>query len=526
MDNDFEYDYIIIGSGFGGAVSALRLSEKGYKVLVVEQGKWFNDNELPKTNWEFRKWLWFPKLRFFGIQNIAFYKHATILNGIGVGGGSLVYANTLPKPKTPFFNHGSWAKLADWETDLAPFYEKAWKMLGATENTYLGESDKQFQKLAKEIGKENCFETTKVSVYFGEKDKTVADPYFNGEGPDRTGCVLCGACMTGCRNNAKNTLDKNYLYLAQKKGAKIISKHKVFDVQPINSKDGATGYVVKFKKTAALFGKTQSVKAKGVVFSGGVLGTIPLLLKLKKSSLPNLSPRLGEMVRTNNEALIMNVSLDKDKDMSDGIAIGSIIELDENSHIEPVRYGNGSGFWRVTAFPMVSEKNWFKRMFKLIILPLTDPIKWIKVLFVKDFAKSTSIILFMQHLDSTLKFKKGLFGMKSKMDKGMPPSAFIPEAHEIAKKYSKQINGKSVVLSLETVLGTPSTAHILGGAVMGEDAEHGVIDKNNKVFAYENIFVCDGSFISANPGVNPALSITAITERAMSLIPEKNNKTL
>lgn len=227
------------------------------------------------------------------------------------------------------------------------------------------------------------------------------------------------------------------------------------------------------------------------------------------------------MVRTNNEALIMNVSLDKEKDMSDGIAIGSIVELDDNSHIEPVRYGNGSGFWRLSTFPMISEKNWFKRMFKLLILPLTDPIKWFKVFFVNDFAKSTSIILFMQHLDSTLKFKKGLFGMKSKLDKGEPPSAFIPEAHKIAKKYSEQINGKSLVLSLETILGTPSTAHILGGAVMGKDKEHGVIDKNNKVFSYQNMYVCDGSFISANPGVNPALSITAIAERAMSKIPEK-----
>ncbi|MEN8122006.1 MAG: GMC oxidoreductase [Bacteroidota bacterium] len=521
MNKEFDYDYIIIGSGFGGAVSALRLTEKGYKVLVIEKGKWFGDDDLPKTNWNLRKWLWFPSLRFFGIQNIAFFKHATILNGIGVGGGSLVYANTLPKPKTPFYNHGSWAKLTDWETELAPFYETAWKMLGATGNQYLGESDKQFQKLAKDIGKEKSFEPTKVSVYFGEKDKTVADPYFNGEGPDRTGCVLCGSCMTGCRHNAKNTLDKNYLYLAQKKGAKIIAEHNVYDVQAINTNDLSEGYIVKFKKTGTLFGKKQSIKTKGVIFSGGVLGTIPLLLKFKKSSLPNLSPRVGEMVRTNNEALIMNVSLDKDKDMSDGIAIGSIIDLDDNSHIEPVRYGNGSGFWRALAFPMVSEKNWFKRMIKLFILPFTDPIKWLKVLFVKDFAKSTSIILFMQHLDSTLKFKKGIFGMKSKLDKGEPPSAFISEAHEIAKKYSKQINAKSVVLSLETVVGTPSTAHILGGAVMGNDAEHGVIDKDNRIFGYENLYVCDGSFISANPGVNPALSITAITERAMSKIPKK-----
>jgi len=516
-----KYDYIIIGSGFGGSVSALRLAEKGYKVLVIEKGKSYKDDEFGKTNWNLKKWLWLPKLGFYGIQALSVFRHISVVHGVGVGGGSLVYANTLPKPSKPFFNNGSWADLADWQSELDPFYDKAWKMLGATVNPYLGQADKDFKELATKIGKPEAFRPTTVAVYFGEKDVTVPDPYFDGKGPDRTGCIHCGQCMTGCRHNAKNTLDKNYLYLAQQLGVEILAENKVYDVKPIGSSDGSDGYEVSFKKIIGLFGKKQTVTAKNVIFSGGVLGTLPLLLKLKETSLPNLSPRVGERMLTNNEALIMSVSLDKDRDMSDGVAIGSIIDLDKNSHIEPTRYGNGSGFWRTTILPMVNEKIWWKRMLKLLVLPFTDPIKWLKVYFVRDFGKKTTVILFMQHLDSTLRITKSWFGLKTKLDSGNPPSAFIPEAHEISDKYNEIVKGKSVVMGLETLVGTPSTAHILGGAVMGKNAEEGVINSENKIFGYKNMMICDGSMISANPGVNPALSITAITERAMSKIPKK-----
>lgn len=517
-----EYDYIIIGSGFGGSVSALRLSEKGYKVLVIEKGKWFTDNDFPKTNWNLRKWLWLPALRFYGIQKISFFKHISAMSGTGVGGGSLVYANTLPKPKKPFFNHGSWAKLNDWEKELEHHYETAWKMLGATQNPYPGESDLAFKQLAKEIGKEDKFRTVNVAVYFGEKDVTVKDPYFNGKGPTRTGCIQCGACMTGCRHNAKNTLDKNYLLLAQQLGAEIIAEHEVTDVIPLDGKNGASGYNIVFRQSTKLFKNKQNIKSKGIVFSGGVLGTVPLLLKQKKKNLPNLSDKTGDNIRTNNEALILTVTSDKTKNMSDGIAIGSIIELDKNSNAEPVRYGNGSGFWRLLVMPMVSERNFFIRILKLLIIPFTAPIKWLKIFFAPDFGKQTSVILFMQHIDSTLKLRKKLFGIGTKAEEGKRPTAFIPEAHKFAHKYAKIINGKPTVMLTETLTGIPSTAHILGGAVMGKDKTEGVIDKNNKVFGYENMFVCDGSMISANPGVNPSLSITAISERAMSLIADNN----
>jgi cholesterol oxidase len=518
-----KYDFIIIGSGFGGSVSALRLTQKGYRVLVIEKGSWFKQGDFAKSNWNLKKWLWLPKLNFFGIQKISFFRHVSVLSGVGVGGGSLVYANTLPKPKKPFFHQGSWAGLADWEKELEPFYDEAWRMLGAAENPYFGENDLAFKELAKEIGKEDKFKTVRAAVYFGEKDVTVPDPYFNGEGPDRTGCIFCGSCMTGCRHNAKNTLDKNYLYLAQKLGAEIIAGVEVTDIIDTGNSGGKMGYQIKGKVLGRASGGAKVLEANsdGIILSGGVLGTIPLLLKQKEKNLPALSDRLGEMVRTNNEALIMTTSIDKNRDMSDGIAIGSILETDENTHIEPVRYGHGSGFWRLLAMPMVTEKNFFLRLVKLLFIPFTAPLSWFKIFTSGDFAKQTSVILFMQHVDSTLKLRKGIFGLKTEVTAGKNPTAFIPEAHELARKFAKIVKGKSLVMFTETLTGIPSTAHILGGCVIGKDAENGVIDKRHQVFGYKNMYVCDGSAISANPGVNPSLTITAMSERAMSLIPKK-----
>ncbi len=517
------YDYIVIGSGFGGSVSALRLAEKGYSVLVIEKGKWYQGKDFPRTNWSLKRWMWLPKLKLFGILKLTFFRHVSVLSGVGVGGGSLVYANTLPKPKNQFFTHGSWASLADWDKELSPFYEMAWTMLGATQNQIPGEADERMKKLAKKIGKENSYQATKVAVYFGEKDKEVNDPYFEGKGPTRTGCIGCGSCMTGCRHNAKNTLDKNYLHLAQQLGVEIIAENEVKDIVTIGNNDGSGGYQITFKKSTRWFSGSRNVTGNGVIFSGGVLGTIPLLLKLKKSSLPNLSDKVGDDVRSNNESLIVNVALDNQKDLSKGIAIGSIIELDENSHLEPVRYGAGSGFWRIFMMPMISENNFFLRLVKLALKPFTDPIRWLKIFFVDDFAKRSTVLLFMQHLDSKLRFKSGLFGIKSSLSSGPAPSAFIPEAHNIANEHARLTNSKSVAMFSETITGIPSTAHILGGAVMGATPNEGVIDRDNKVFGYENMYVCDGSMISANPGVNPSLSITAISERAMSRLENKNH---
>ncbi len=519
-----EYDFIIIGSGFGGSVSALRLTEKGYKVLVIEKGKRFEAKDFPKTNWHLRKWLWFPALKLFGIQKISFFRHISVLSSVGVGGGSLVYANTLPKPKIPFFNQGSWKKLDDWENKLAPYYEKAWKMLGAEVNPYLAPADLSLKEIADREGKK--FEPAKVSIYFGKKGQKVKDPYFNGKGPDRTGCEFCGACMTGCRYNAKNTLDKNYLYLAEKLGANILPENEVIDIQPIGSK-GEKGYKIFYKPSTSYFSKKKEIGAKGVILAGGVLGTVPLLLKLKENSLPLLSNQVGKMVRTNNESLILNtVYSGKYKNqMSKGIAIGSIMEVDENSHIEPVRYGKGSGFWSLVMVPVINEPDFIKRLMKLIYKSFVYLPKRLKIILTGDFASNTSILLFMQHLDSTIQFKKSFWGMKSMIQKKQKnPTAFIPEALRFALDYAKQIKAIPQVMLTESLTGIPSTAHILGGACMGKDVSEGVIDKDNRVFNYKNMYIFDGSMISANPGVNPSLTITAITEYGMSKIPAKSQK--
>jgi cholesterol oxidase len=516
------YDYVIIGSGFGGSVSALRLAEKGYSVLVIEKGKRWESKDFGESNWNLRKWLWWPQMRMFGIQQLSPFWHVAILSGVGVGGGSLVYANTLPKPKSPFFHHGSWANLADWETELEPYYNLAWKMLGAAKNPKLFAADHKVLEVGKELGLQDTFEPTKVSVFFGEAGKTVKDPYFDGKGPDRTGCTHCGECMTGCRHNAKNTLDKNYLYLAEKLGVDILPEHEVVDIVP-NGKNGENGYELVFKQTTAyIYAPKKKLKAKGVIFSGGVIGTMKLLLNLKEKRLPNISNRLGDMVRSNNESLIATTTIDSDLVLSDGVSIGSILEIDKNTHVEPTRYGKGSGIWRLGMLPMVTEPNFFLRMLKMFCTPLRMPIKWIRATFVRDWGKNTIFLLIMQHLDSTLKFRKNIFGgLKTEVDTGKEPSAFIPEAHAFAKKYAKAINGIAQVIASETITGIPSTAHILGGACMGANREEGVIDSENRLFGYDNMYVFDGSMISANPGVNPSLSITAISERGMSKIPKK-----
>jgi cholesterol oxidase len=518
---NYDYDFIIIGSGFGGSVSALRLSEKGYKVLVIEKGKWYKATDFPKTNWNLRKWLWMPGFHFFGIMKMSIFKHIVILSGTGVGGGSLVYANTLPIPKEAFYKTGSWANLIDWKKDLAPFYKKALNMLGATKNPRLFDGDIVLKKLAKEINREDGFEHPMVAVHFGEENIETKDPYFKGKGPSRKGCTFCGACMTGCRHNAKNSLDKNYLYLAKKNGVEILAQNEVIDVKTIRSKKGQ-GYLVTVKTIGKLFNKRKDFSCESVIFSGGVLGTIKLLLRIKDKSLPYLSDKLGEDIRTNNETLVSVSTLQKDKDFSKGVAIGSLLHTDDNSHLEVVRYGAGSGFWKLLHLPYATGNNVFNRLVKMMGRFLSNPFAYFRIYFLKSWSKSTTVLLFMQSLDSTLRFKRGLLGnLTSKISKGKKPSAYIPESIALTEKYAHLSKGKATSFVLESLAGIPSTAHILGGAVMGADKNQGVIDKDNKVFGYNNMYIIDGSMISANPGVNPALSITAIAERAISKIADK-----
>jgi cholesterol oxidase len=516
----YDFDYIIIGSGFGGSVSALRLAEKGYKVLVIEKGKWYKSDDFAKTNWNLPKWLWIPSLRFFGIMKMSIFRHIVIISGTGVGGGSLVYANTLPVPKSSFYKSGSWSELEDWETELKPFYQTALFMLGASRNPKLFDGDIALKKLAKDIGREDQFEHPDVAVFFGKAGEKVKDPYFEGKGPERAGCNFCGGCMTGCRYDAKNTLDKNYLYLAQNLGTEILAENEVYDVFPIDGKDGATGYKVFANSSTKFFKHKKEFTAKGVIFSGGVLGTIKLLLKLKTKSLPLLSDKVGDDIRTNNETLISVSSLDKSKNLSRGVAIGSLLHTDDNSHLEIVRYSEGSGFWKLLHLPLSNGENTPTRLLNMAQQVLKYPVSYFKIYFVNSWSKSTTVLLFMQSIDSTLKFKNNFSGgMSSAVSTGVKPSAYIPESIELTKKYSKIINGVPTSFALESIAGIPSTAHVLGGAVMGRDSVQGVINKNNQVFGYKNMLVIDGAMISANPGVNPSLSITAIAERAMAQIP-------
>jgi cholesterol oxidase len=525
MPENLDYDYIIIGSGFGGSVAAHRLIEKGYSVLVIEKGKEWNCDDFPETNWNLRKWLWLPGFRFFGFFKMTFMRHVGILSGVGGGGCSLVYANTLPRLDKNLFNSGNWKGISDWAKELEPHYLEAERMLGATPNPKLYDADLALQKVSVKKGKDAEFEPTRVAVFFGEPEKTVPDPYFNGEGPEREGCSFCGACMTGCRHNAKNTLDKNYLYLARKKGVKVLSESRVRAIQTIGKDDGSEGYRVRYRRsTGVILAKKREATARGVILAGGVLGTVRLLLNMRKSKLKHLSPHLGNSIRTNNESLVLVHSKDKSKDFSKGIAIGSIFPPDKDSHIEAVRYGSGSGFWKMLGVPLTHGSNVLVRMSKLFWGLITRSRGWLRIYSSRNFAKESMILLFMQHLDSTVRFRKGLFNLRSSMSEGKAPSAFMQISKDLAENTAEEINGRPFVMATEALTGTPTTAHILGGCVIGTDRSNGVIDKDQKVFGYKNMLVCDGSAISANPGVNPALTITAMSELAISKIPEKNKK--
>lgn len=520
----FEWDYLIVGSGFGGSVSALRLVEKGYRVLMIEKGQRLSAPDFPKSNWNIKRWFWMPTLGCRGIFKMTFLRHVTVLSGVGVGGGSLVYANTLPTPKDDFFGADSWKDLADWKRELAPHYETALRMLGATENPNTTYADEVIQRVGEEIGRGEHFEPARVAVYFGKPDIAVPDPFFDGKGPDRTGCNQCGGCMTGCRYGAKNTLDLNYLHLAEAQGLKIESDTEATWIRPL---DGA-GYEV-----TAQQGRTERrYTARQVILAGGVLGTVDLLLRLKESEsgLPQLSPQLGNYVRTNSEVLMAVVSQRRDRDLSKGIAIGSVLHTDDNSHLEPVRYAAGSGFFRLLAMPHGPGQNVFSRMARACWFALRHPIRTLRAMFVPDWAKYTIILLYMRTLDGHLRFTLGrslrtLFRKKmvSQLSDGPSPTASIPEATDLGQRVARHIDGYPESLLTETVLGAPSTAHILGGCAMADGPERGVIDHAHRVFNYPGLYVIDGAAISANPGVNPSLTICALAERAMAMIPASND---
>lgn len=515
-------DFVIIGSGFGGSVSALRLIEKGYRIVMLEKGRRLGPGDFPRSNWNLKRWLWLPMLGFRGLFKMTFLRHVTVLSGVGVGGGSLVYANTLPIPKDDFFAAKSWARLADWKRELSQHYPTVRKMLGATKNPHTTPADEMIREIGRDLGlPESEFCQSPVAVWFGEPGVTVPDPYFGGPGPERTGCTQCGGCMIGCQYGAKNTLDKNYLWFAERGGLVIEADTEAVWVQEAPG----GGYQVDALQGASIFGRTRrSWKASNVIFAGGVLGTVPLLLELRSSpdGLPRLSPRVGDFVRTNSEALLGVVSGRRDVDYSKGIAIGSVLHTDEHSHLEPVRYPSGSGFFRLLVAPHASGRNALVRVLRALRQSLRHPVRTLQALFVLDWAKHTVILLYMRTLEGHLRLRLGAGGrLKTSVSGGAAPSASIPEATDLALRAGEKLDGLPQGLVTELLLDTPTTAHIMGGACMGATPEEGVIDARHRVFGYKGLYVIDGAAVSANPGVNPALTIAALAERAMSFVPPR-----
>lgn len=531
MADHFDVDFLVVGSGFGGSVSALRLAEKGYSVRVLERGPRWSPRDFPKTNWDLRKSLWMPMAKCFGILRLSFLSDVFVLSGAGVGGGSLVYANTLYVPPDAFFTASQWSGIQDWKLALMPHYRMAQYMLGVAQNPFEGEPDVLLKSIAKKMNREESYVRTPVAVYFGEPGEKPRDPYFDGLGPDRTGCTMCGGCMVGCRHGAKNTLDKNYLYFAEKLGAVVEPMRTVTDVRALP--DG--GYAVTHETSGAWFQKDRKVtRARNVVLSAGVLGTVKLLLECRdRGSLPNVSECLGEHVRTNSEAILGVTTEDRSVNYSKGIAITTSFHPDEHTHVEVVRYSEGSDALAPLATLLTDGGPGLPRPLKYVKNVLTQPITFLKSLWPFGKAKRGIFLLVMQTLDNSISLKlkrkwTRLFTRAFDTDRGRgaPNPTYIPLGNEVARLFAKDLKGGIAYSSIPEVLfDVPTTAHVLGGAPIGETKETGVIDAKNEVFGHPGLYVCDGSMIPANLGVNPSLTITAISEHAMAQIPVKEGKT-
>ena len=519
-----EFDVAIIGSGFGGSIAALRLVEKGYRVLVIEAGRRYADHEFAKSSFELKKFLFFPRLGLRGIQRIDFLKNVMVMSGAGVGGGSLVYANTLYRPPAEFFKTGSWAGITDWQKTLAPYFDQAERMLGVEVNPFFSPSDAAVKKVAERMGRGDTFRMTPLGVHFGEAGKTVEDPYFGGLGPTRTGCTNCGECMTGCRHGAKNTLVKNYLYLAEQAGAQVVAETTVADIREL----GAGGFELSVRGSSAWRGSGQrSIRAGQVIVAAGALGTAKLLQKVRAGgNLPGLSDRLGHLSRTNSESLLGVVARGDDVDYSQGAAITSSIFPSPDTHIEPVRYGKGSNFMAMMQSVMASGKaGQNPNPLRLIWATITNLHRLPSFYNLRDWSERTLILLVMQARDNSLvtKLKWGLFGrhLTSAQGHGEKNPAWVPAGHEVARELAKDMNGTPGAVVTEP-FGIPMTAHFLGGCVIGADASTGVVDPYLRAFGVPGLHILDGSTLSANPGVNPSLSIAAQAEWAMAHWPNKD----
>jgi cholesterol oxidase len=522
---DVTCDFVIVGSGFGGSVTAMRLAQKGYSVAVLEAGKRWKAEDFPKSNWDLRKYAWIPLLKCFGIQRISLLKEVMVLHGAGVGGGSLVYANTLMQPDSKVFD--SWPKSVDWKAELEPKYVEAKKMLGVTTNPMMLEAEKALKVVSIKMKAEATFHPTEVGVFFGEAGKKVSDPYFSGAGPERSGCTGCGGCLVGCRHNAKNTLDKNYLYFAEKWGTAIHPETTAVQIIP----EEKGGYEVKTRSTTSWFKKKgRTFHAKNVVVSAGVLGTVDLLFKNKSvyGTLPKISDQLGNDVRTNGESLLGATGFDKNRDLSKGIAIGAAFHPDENTKIEAVKYPSGSNAMRTLSVPLTPNGTRLTRPLKMMFAVVKRFPKLVRVWFARDWAKQSVILLVMQKADQKMKLVMKKTGLLRRAKLAGAPSekpvpSYLPVAQQAAGALAEELKGEPQNVISEVLLGRPATAHILGGCMIGDDASKGVIDTQHQVFNYPGLYVCDGSVTPSNLGVNPSLTISALAERFAAQFPVAND---
>lgn len=519
------FDVLIIGSGFGGSVSALRLSEKGYRVGVLEAGRRFHDKDFPKTSWRLNRFLFFPRLGLTGIQRIHALPNVLVLAGAGVGGGSLVYANTLYRPTEKYFEDPQWAGITDWKSELAPWYDQAERMLGVRINPYFTNSDKAMKEVADEMGVGHTFTMAPLGVHFGSRPgEIVADPYFGGVGPERNSCLQCGGCMTGCRHNAKNTLPKNYLGLAENAGVEVFS---LTTVTSIEERDGE--WIVKTRKSSAWFGRKKVFTADQVVLAAGTFNTQKILHSMKaEGKLPEISDRLGELSRTNSESLVGAIMPNTEIDFSHGAAITSSFFPDDNTHVEPVRYGKGSNFMGLLQTAMTDGDNLSERRSQWLRALIKKPTLIATIMNVRRWSERTVIALVMQNVDSAIrvKAKRNPLGMgwriTSENDAQRPNATYIPAANETARRIAKNYGGIAGG-HIGDLANAPFTAHFVGGCVIGASKNDGVIDPYHRVWDYPTLHIIDGSTITANLGVNPSLTITAQAERAISLWPNKGD---
>ena len=517
-----DFDVVIIGSGFGGSVAALRLTEKGYKVAVIEAGRRFADKDFPKTSWRLSRFLYMPRLGLRGIQRIHILPDVLVLAGAGVGGGSLVYANTLYKPPASYFTDKQWNQITDWDDELSPWYDQASRMLGVASNPYFSPSDEAMKQVADQMGVGHTFKLAPLGVYFGDGSGVKSkDPFFGGVGPDRDGCLQCGSCMTGCRHNAKNTLPKNYLGLAEKAGAKVFPEHTVIKSEQLS--DGS--WQITARKSSAWFGGIRKFTAAQVVVAAGTYNTQKLMHKMKSDgTLPKISNALGKLSRTNSEALTGTIMPRGGVDYSKGSAITSSFFPDEHTHVEPVRYGKGSNFMGLLQTVMTDGTNIKKRRQQWLKQIITKPSLLLKIMDVRQWSERTVVALIMQNVDSslTVRGKRGLLGWRltSQNDSDTPNATYIPAANEVARRIAENKGGIAGG-HVGDLVNAPFTAHFVGGCVIGATANDGVIDPYHRVWNYPTMHIVDGASVTANLGVNPSLTITAQAERAFSMWPNK-----